>query len=100
MPSIFIFFVFIRPIFKLLLLWEALQGARIPNKTLIKVRKHFGLGIAGVTCRINGASFGGPSDMTLPASLDDRDLMGMLCSCCVSLGKHLSFSRPQFPHFS
>lgn len=80
MPSMFISFVFIGPIFKLLPLWEALQGARIQNKTLIKVIKHFALGIAGVTCRINDATFGGPSDMTLPVSLGDRNLMSMLCS--------------------
>ena len=43
-PSMFISFVFIGPIFKLLPLWEALQGARIQNKTLIKMYKTLLLG--------------------------------------------------------
>lgn len=76
------------------------RGTRIQNKTLIKVHRTLCLG----NCRSNlqdyGASFGSPSDMTLPASLGDRNIVDMLCSCCVSLGKHLSFSRPPFPHRS
>lgn len=39
LPLMFIPFVFIGPIFKLLPLWKALQGAGIRNKTLIKVHK-------------------------------------------------------------
>ena len=46
------------------------------------------------------SSFGGPSDVTLPASRGDGDLVGMLWYCCVSWGKHLLLSRPQFPHLS
>lgn len=39
LPWTFIPFVFIGPIFKLLPLWEALQGAGIQNKMLIKMHK-------------------------------------------------------------
>lgn len=78
--------------FKTLALVGSPSGARIQNKILIKVRN-----TSPWDCRINGASFGGPSDMTLPASLGDRDLMGMLCSCYVSLGKHLRLES--FPTF-
>lgn len=50
-----------------------------------------------------------PSDKILSAPLDDRDPMrvldrepgpSVLCSCCVSFGKHFSLSRPWFPHLS
>lgn len=49
LPSMVIAFVFIGAIFKLLPLWEALQGARIQNKTLIKMHKTLLLG----RCRRN-----------------------------------------------
>lgn len=52
----FIPFVFIGPIFKLLPLWEALQGAGIQNKTLIKVHKTLLVCSCRVTGRIHGAS--------------------------------------------
>lgn len=48
------------------------------------------------------SSLGDPSDVTLPASLDDRDPMGVedqetrpsgLCPCCASLGRHPSLSQ-------